>query len=80
MGGRPVDLKTLTEINAPSGHEQPIRRALLAELKEKGFAPTIDRMGNIIVVKEGNGPAPRKQSITNPKQALWGPAESPLLQ
>ena len=26
-----MDLKTLTEINAPSGHEQPIRRALLAE-------------------------------------------------
>ena len=25
-----MDLKTLTEINAPSGHEQPIRRALQA--------------------------------------------------
>ena len=65
MGGKPVDLKTLTEINAPSGHEQPIRRALLAELKEKGFAPTIDRMGNIIVVKEGNGPAPRKRVLVS---------------
>ena len=65
MGGRPVDLKTLTEINAPSGHEQPIRRALLAELKEKGFNPTIDRMGNIIVVKEGSGPAPRKRVLVS---------------
>ncbi len=60
-----MDLKTLTEINAPSGHEQPIRRALLAELKEKGFAPVIDRMGNIIVVKEGNGPAPRKRVMVS---------------
>ena len=56
-----MDLKTLTEINAPSGHEQPIRRALIEELKSKGFAPYIDRMGNVIVVKEGTGPAPRKR-------------------
>ena len=56
-----MDLKHLTEINAPSGHEQPIRRALLEELKAKGHTPYIDRMGNVIVVKEGNGPAPRKR-------------------
>ena len=54
-----MDLKTLTEINAPAGHEQPIRRALLEELKSKGFTPYIDKMGNVIVVKEGTGPAPR---------------------
>ena len=30
-----MDLKTLTEINAPSGHEQAIRRFLLYELKKK---------------------------------------------
>ena len=29
-----MDLKTLTEINAPSGHEQAIRRFLLDELKK----------------------------------------------
>ena len=56
-----MDLKTLTEINAPAGHEQPIRRALLEELKAKGHTPYIDRMGNVVVVKEGNGPAPRKR-------------------
>ena len=56
-----MDLKTLTEINAPSGHEQPIRRALLEELRAKGHQPYIDRMGNVIVVKEGVGPAPRKR-------------------
>ena len=31
-----MDLKTLTEINAPSGHEQAIRRVLLDELKKDG--------------------------------------------
>ena len=56
-----MDLKTLTEINAPAGHEQPIRHLLMEELKAKGFNPYIDRMGNVIVVKEGNGPAPRKR-------------------
>ena len=60
-----MDLKTLTEINAPSGHEQPIRRALLEELKAKGFAPVIDRMGNVIVVKEGTGEAPRKRVLVS---------------
>lgn len=56
-----MDLKTLTEINAPSGHEQPIRRALLEELKAKGHKPYIDKMGNVIVVKEGKGATPRKR-------------------
>lgn len=65
MGGRPVDLKTLTEINAPSGHEQPMRRALLEELKAKGHQPYIDKMGNIIVVKEGTGAAPRKRVMVS---------------
>lgn len=65
MGGRPVDLKTLTEINAPSGHEQPIRRALLEELKAKGHQPCIDKMGNIIVVKEGTGAVPRKRVMVS---------------
>ena len=56
-----MDLKTLTEINAPAGHEQAMRRALLEELKAKGHTPYIDKMGNVIVVKEGVGPAPRKR-------------------
>jgi endoglucanase len=60
-----VDLKTLTEINAPAGHEQPIRRALLEELKAKGHNPYIDKMGNVIVVKEGNGPVPRKRVMVS---------------
>ncbi len=56
-----MDLKQMTLINAPSGHEQPMRRALIEELKGKGLEPYIDRMGNVIVVKEGSGPAPRKR-------------------
>lgn len=60
-----MDLKTLTELNGPSGHEQAIRRFLLEELKKMGFAPTIDRMGNVIVVKEGNAPAPRKRVMVS---------------
>ncbi len=60
-----MDLKTLTEINAPAGHEQPIRRVLIDELKAKGFNPYIDRMGNVIVVKEGNGPTPRKRVMVS---------------
>ena len=56
-----MDLKQLTEINAPSGHEQPIRRALIEALKAKGHNPYIDKMGNVIVVKEGTGAAPRKR-------------------
>ena len=60
-----MDLKTLTEINAPSGHEQAIRRVLLDELKKLGFAPVLDRMGNVVVVKEGTGDAPRKRVMVS---------------
>ena len=60
-----MDLKTLTEINAPSGHEQAIRRFLLDELKKLGFAPVLDRMGNVVVVKKGTGDAPRKRVMVS---------------
>lgn len=56
-----MDLKTLTEINGVAGHEQAIRRALLEEIKAMGLTPSIDRMGNVVVVKEGTGAAPRKR-------------------
>ncbi len=58
-----MDLKTLTELRAPSGHEQPIRRALLAELKEMGLTPSLDRMGNVVVVKPGKGEHPRRVMV-----------------
>ena len=51
-----MDLKQLTELNAPSGHEQALRRALLAELKNyAGVEASIDRMGNVVAVKQGSG-------------------------
>lgn len=57
-----MDLKWLTEFNAPSGHEQALRRALLDELKGyTGVTASIDRMGNVVAVKEGNGAVPRKR-------------------
>ncbi len=59
-----MDLKTLTEINAPSGYEQPMRRYLLDELRAIGLSPVIDRMGNIIVVKEGHGENRRRVMIS----------------
>ncbi|MDO4484398.1 MAG: M42 family peptidase [Clostridia bacterium] len=51
-----MDLKQLTDIHAVSGHEQALRRALLAELKDMGLSPRIDRAGNVIVEKQGTDP------------------------
>ena len=57
-----MDLKWLTEMNAPSGHEQALRRALMEELKGyAGVEASIDRMGNVVAVKKGHGPEPRKR-------------------
>ena len=58
-----MDLKQLTDISGVSGHEQAIRRALLAELKDSGIPASLDRMGNVVAVKEGTGPAPRKRVL-----------------
>ena len=59
-----MDLKTLTEINAPSGYEQPLRRYLLEELKAAGLSPVIDRMGNVVVVREGKGESRRRVMVS----------------
>lgn len=57
-----MDLKQLTLINAPAGHEQPLRRALLEEIRQiPGVECTIDRMGNVVAVKKGTGAEPRKR-------------------
>ena len=45
-----MDLKTLTELRAPSGNEQPLRRALLEEIKGMGLEPKLDRLGNVVAV------------------------------
>lgn len=59
-----MDLKQLTELNAPSGHEQAMRRVLLEELKDyAGVETSIDRMGNVVAVKHGTGDEPRKRVL-----------------
>ena len=58
-----MDLKQLTELNAVSGHEQAMRRALLEELKGLGVAAYIDRMGNVVAVKPGKGASPKRVMV-----------------
>lgn len=56
-----MDLMRLTELNAPSGHEQVLRRALLAELKTlPGVQTHIDRMGNVIAEKKCGKPGAKR--------------------
>lgn len=59
-----MDLKQLTEMNAVSGHEQAIRRALLAELKAMGVPASIDRAGNVVAVKKGTAEQARRVMIS----------------
>lgn len=59
-----MDLKQLTELNAPSGHEQAMRRALLSELEQlPGVETSIDRMGNVIAVKACGIPGAKRVMV-----------------
>ena len=58
-----MDLKQLTELNAVSGHEQLMRRALLEELKDCGAQVSIDRMGNVIAEKKGTSAVPKRVMV-----------------
>ena len=58
-----MDLKKLTEIDAVVGCEQEMRRTLRDLLKEKGFAPYIDRAGNVITVKKGTDPNAKRVMV-----------------
>ena len=48
-----MDLKTLCEINAASGNEQALRRAILEAARPLCDDVHIDRMGNVIARKKG---------------------------
>ena len=48
-----MDLKTLCEIRAVSGHEQEIRKALVEACRPLCDSVTIDRMGNVVAFKKG---------------------------
>lgn len=56
-----MDLKTLTELCAVSGHEQAMRRALMDELKGCNCSVSIDRMGNVVAIRHGNATKKRKR-------------------
>lgn len=59
-----MDLKQLTEINAVSGHEQALRRALLEELKALNVETSIDRMGNAVAIKKGTAENPKRVMLS----------------
>ncbi len=59
-----MDLKQLTELNAVSGHEQQMRRTLLAALSHCGAKVTMDRMGNVVAEKKGTGLQPKRIMVT----------------
>lgn len=59
-----MDLKQLTEINAVSGHEQALRRALLDELKALNVETSIDRMGNVVAIKKGTAENPKRVMLS----------------
>ena len=48
-----MDLKTLCELNGPSGAEAPVRKAIYEAAKKKCDNVRIDRMGNVICFKKG---------------------------
>lgn len=48
-----MDLKTLCELNGPSGSEAPVRKAIYAAALEICDNVRIDRLGNVICFKKG---------------------------
>ena len=49
-----MDLKTLCELNGPSGSEQPVRKYIFEEAQKLCDDVHIDRMGNVICRKKGS--------------------------
>lgn len=50
-----MELKTLCEINGAAGDEREIRKLLLEEAKKRCPEAKIDRAGNVVAFKKGNG-------------------------
>lgn len=51
-----MDLKELALMPGVSGFENRVRESLFASLREKGFEPSTDVLGNVIVKTGGGGP------------------------
>ncbi len=52
-------LKTLSEASGVAGHEGPVRDLVIQELTPLADEVTTDRLGSVIALKRGVGPAPR---------------------
>jgi endoglucanase len=48
-------IKKLTEAYGPSGHEEPIREIIRAEVQSLADEVRVDALGNLIALKKGNG-------------------------
>lgn len=59
-----MDLKELTLLRGISGSERPVRRYLYDGLTAMGLTPEVDRMGNLVVVRPGKGPAPKRVMVS----------------
>lgn len=60
-----MDLKQLCEMNAVSGFEQSLRRAILAEVSQyEGVKAEIDRMGNVVCRKKSSIEAAKHVLVT----------------
>ncbi len=52
-----MDLKTLCELQGPSGHEEQVRSAVMAACaKLKGVTACDDKVGNVVATKKGTDP------------------------
>lgn len=56
-------LQTLTETAGPSGNEQEIARAVQAVWEPLVDELSVDRVGNLIALKRGRGPEPRRRLL-----------------
>ncbi|MDO5022104.1 MAG: M42 family metallopeptidase [Eubacteriales bacterium] len=79
-----MDLKTLCELNGPSGNEQPVRKYILEEAKKLCEDVRIDRMGNVICKKKGKNPdAPHVALSAHMDEVgfiVWGHTEDGMLR
>ena len=51
-----MDLRELASLPGVSGHEQKVREALCASIREMGYEPRTDVLGNVIVKTGNSGP------------------------
>ncbi|MGI6215011.1 MAG: M42 family metallopeptidase [Christensenellales bacterium] len=79
-----MDLKTLCELNGPSGSEQPVRKYIFEEAQKLCDDVHIDRMGNVICRKKGSKQdAPHVALAAHMDEVgfiVWGHTEDGMLR